>query len=195
MATQGQVDPKAALELYAWNAEISGALLFPLHVCEVAIRNAVAEVLETIHGEHWPREQAFKRLLHKKMRDDLQTAANKAGNTTSKVIPELTFSFWQHMFTSRYDSRIWNKYLHDVLPNLPPGQSISEPRAKINDHLERVRILRNRIAHHEPIFKRNLQDDYDTILRLVGWRCQFTADWMDEHQRVRHILGKSPLLR
>ena len=29
-----------AVELYLWNAQISGAFLFPLHICEVTIRNA-----------------------------------------------------------------------------------------------------------------------------------------------------------
>lgn len=35
----------AALDLYAWNAQVSSALLMPLHVCEVVIRNAVSEAL------------------------------------------------------------------------------------------------------------------------------------------------------
>lgn len=48
MSQHGRSDPQAALTLYAWNAEISGTLLFPLHVCEVTIRNAVAEALEAI---------------------------------------------------------------------------------------------------------------------------------------------------
>jgi len=32
-----------ALALYAWNAEVSAALLAPLHICEVVMRNAAAE--------------------------------------------------------------------------------------------------------------------------------------------------------
>jgi hypothetical protein len=43
-------DDVAALELYAWNAKVSGTLLAPLHVCEVVIRNAVAHALETVYG-------------------------------------------------------------------------------------------------------------------------------------------------
>jgi hypothetical protein len=39
-------DDPAALLLYAWNAEVSGAFLAPLHVCEVVIRNAVSDALE-----------------------------------------------------------------------------------------------------------------------------------------------------
>ena len=52
----GVVDPNStkALELYAWNALVSGALLMPLHVCEVVIRNAVAEALEAKYGAMWP---------------------------------------------------------------------------------------------------------------------------------------------
>ena len=38
-AKQGHVDQ--ALELYAWNMEVSAAFMVPLHLCEVAIRNAI----------------------------------------------------------------------------------------------------------------------------------------------------------
>jgi hypothetical protein len=31
-----------ALELYAWNLDISSALIVPLQVCEVAVRNGIA---------------------------------------------------------------------------------------------------------------------------------------------------------
>jgi len=41
-------DDPAALLLYAWNAEVSGAFLAPLHVCEVVIRNAVSDALAVV---------------------------------------------------------------------------------------------------------------------------------------------------
>ena len=43
-----------ALELYAWNAQVSAAFLHPLHICEVVVRNGVSNVIEAVYGPTWP---------------------------------------------------------------------------------------------------------------------------------------------
>lgn len=189
-------DDPAALLLYAWNAEVSGALLSPLHVCEVVIRNAVADALEALYGPRWPWSPTFERSLPDPVqgyspRRDLQSA-RRAVHTTGKVIPELKFVFWQKMFTGRYDNRIWDQHLRRVLPNLDPAQSVAALRASIYTDLECVRRLRNRIAHHEPIFTRALGADYQTILGLVTHRCAVTAAWLDGHQRATAAIAAKP---
>jgi hypothetical protein len=37
-----------------------------------------------------------------------------------------------------------------------------------------LRDLRNRIAHHAPVFNRNLTADYQKILKVIGWMCADT---------------------
>jgi len=189
-------DDPAALLLYAWNAEVSGAFLAPLHVCEVVIRNAVADALEVLYGPRWPWSATFERSLPDPMqgyspRRDLQSA-RRAAPTTGKVIPELKFVFWQKMFTGRYDNRIWDQHLRRVMPNLDPVKSVATLRQAIYGDLERVRLLRNRIAHHEPIFARALTDDYQTILALVTYRCTVTAAWLDSNQTATAIILVKP---
>lgn len=114
-ASGKQIPPALALELYAWNAQVSAALLAPLHICEVVTRNAVAEVLELQYGNRWPWSQGFERSLPVAQHGyclaaDLQNARKKA-QTTGKVIPELKFVFWQKMLTGRNDLRLWNNHL------------------------------------------------------------------------------------
>ena len=189
-------DDPAALMLYAWNAEVSGALLPPLHVCEVVIRNAVADALEALYGPRWPWSLTFELSLPDPKqgyspRRDLQSA-RRAAQTTGKVIPELKFVFWQKMFTGRYDTRIWDQHLRRVLPNLDPAKPVATLRQAIYGDLERVRLLRNRIAHHEPIFARALADDYQTVLMLVTYRCTVTAAWMDSNQTATAIIAAKP---
>ena len=189
-------DDPAALLLYAWNAEVSGAFLAPLHVCEVVIRNAVSDALEALYGPRWPWSATFERSLPDPMqgyspRRDLQNA-RRAAQTTGKVIPELKFVFWQKMFTGRYDTRIWDQHLRRVLPNLDPAKPVATLRQAIYGDLERVRLLRNRIAHHEPIFARALADDYQTILALVTYRCAVTAAWLDSNQTATAIIAAKP---
>lgn len=189
-------DDPAALLLYAWNAEVSGAFLAPLHVCEVVIRNAVADALEVLYGPRWPWSATFERSLPDPRqgyspRRDLQSA-RRAAPTTGKVIPELKFVFWQKMFTGRYDTRIWDPHLRRVMPNLDQSKTVAALRQAIYGDLERVRLLRNRIAHHEPIFTRALTDDYQTIRTLVMYRCTVTAVWLDSNQKATAIIAAKP---
>lgn len=192
-----RISSEQALNLYAWNAQVSAALLAPLHICEVVIRNAVAAALEAQYGSKWPWSPGFEQSLpspHQgyNPRRDLQDARRSA-HTTGKVIPELKLAFWQSMFTSRHDSRLWHTYLTQVFPNLPNSQPIRQSRTEIYNELERLRKLRNRIAHHEPIFSRNLTEDFDKINDLISIRCPVTAVWMQQNQQALHFIGSRPI--
>lgn len=189
-------DSPLALALYAWNAAVSGAFLVPLHVCEVLVRNAVSDALQAVYGDRWPWSATFERSLPDPSsgyspRKDLQRASHNA-STTSKVIPELTFVFWQKMFTKRHDSRIWDKQLLLIMPNLEAVKPLTDLRQNIYGDLEQIRRLRNRIAHHEPIFSRNLADDYQKILALVSFRSTETVSWLKKNQRATAVLAEKP---
>jgi hypothetical protein len=187
-----------ALELYAWNARVSAALLAPLHVCEIVIRNAASDALDTVYGARWPWSPVFEQSLSDPRigynpRRDLQNSRTRAA-TTGKVIPELKFVFWQKMFTGRHDVRLWNIHLSRVLPNLDPAKSVGQLRHAIYEDIEQIRNLRNRIAHHEPIFKRDLRDDVDKMISLVESRCRVTAAWMMSNQGASAILRERAYL-
>jgi hypothetical protein len=189
-------DEVTALALYSWNAQVSAALMAPLHICEVVVRNAVSDTLEVVYGARWPWSVGFEQSLpHHRFgyspRKDLQSARNGAP-TTGKVIPELKFVFWQKMFTGRYDARLWNKHLRTAFPGLDPTRTVSDLRREIYEELERIRKLRNRIAHHEPIFKRNLTEDLDRIVDLIELRCTVTASWMLSNQQASAIIATRP---
>lgn len=195
--TNGNEDP-SALNLYLWNAQISGAFLAPLHICEVVVRNAVANALEPKYGAKWAWSPAFEQSLpflpgKYSPRQDLVNARRKA-HTVGKVIPELKFAFWQRMFTSRHDVRLWETYLLQVMPGLDASKPVKQLRRLIYDDLEEIRALRNRIAHHEPILTRNLADDFTRITRLIAYRSQVTADWMTSHheKQLQAMLQKKP---
>jgi len=154
----------------------------------VVVRNAVADALTAVYGARWPWSPVFENSLPAPSfgynpRRDLQR--NRVAHATAgNVIPELKFVFWQNMFTSRYDGRIWSSHLMGVLPNLDPLKTVAQLRRELYQDLEHVRLLRNRIAHHEPIFKRHLRDDLEKVAALIRFRCDTTASWMMEAQRV-----------
>lgn len=197
-AAQGMQNSRRVLQLYAWNAEISGAFMLPQQICEVAVRNAASEVLGAVYGPQWPWAIGFERSLPDprhgfSLRKELAYGRGKvpAGNT-NKVIPELKFAFWVRLFTQRFDSRLWNAHLHTSFHGLPLGLSVQQCRQMIYEELDKVRGIRNRIAHHEPIFQRNLDADYARMIRLVSWRCPRTAAWLNEVETVRALIAKRP---
>ncbi|SDN24752.1 hypothetical protein [Vreelandella arcis] len=195
-ANSREGDDPSALNLYVWNAQLSGAFMAPLHICEVVVRNAISDALEEKYGQRWPWSSGFEQSLPSppvgyNPRQDLFNA-RRGAHTAGKVIPELKFAFWQRMFTRRHDHRLWNAHLTRILPVLDATKSVQELRQDLYEDLEAIRRLRNRIAHHEPIFNRNLAEDFERISRLIAYRSTITANWMEAHQQVRALLATGP---
>jgi abortive infection bacteriophage resistance protein len=72
------------------------------------------------------------------------------------------------------------------------AKTITERRTMIYQYLDQIRYLRNRIAHHEPIFNRALADDYHKIIELVRFRCEITASWLSDNQTALETIAKKP---
>ena len=193
-------DQVQAMQLYEWNLAVSAAFMAPLQVMEVAIRNAAADAIARTHGADWPRNNGFRIALGQRARGydparDLLSAVSKftRSNTYSpgKVIAELRFAFWQEIFTRRHDGAIWNLHLHSVLPNAP-NPNVQIMRGWAFEEVGEVRKLRNRIAHHEPIFPRNLVCDYERVRDIASWRDSEGGVWIDRVSKVRVLLASKP---
>jgi hypothetical protein len=196
-ATEAVPALNGALALYAWNAQVSAALMAPLHICEVVVRNVVADALTAVYGPDWPWSQVFSTSLPQPTQGYsargylLKIRAVQA--TTGKIIPELKFVFWQTMFTSRFDVRIWHPHLRTLMSYLEAAKTVLQLRGLIYGELDQLRKLRNRIAHHEPIFRRNLADDFHKIVGLIALRCPVTSRWMVNNQQATALIGTKPL--
>jgi hypothetical protein len=199
----GATDPydSRAFALYAWNAQVSAALFVPLHICEVVVRNAAADALDAVYGAQWPWDSRFilslpdvARGYGYSPRADIRRVAAEQP-TTGKVIPELKFAFWEQLFTLRHDVRLWHPELKNVFPNHNPADTVVGIRKKIYKHLQVIRQLRNRIAHHEPIFTRNLIEDFSRIVELIELRSAIVAAWMQSNQNASQVIAQRPLFR
>jgi hypothetical protein len=69
---------------------------------------------------------------------------------------------------------------------------VSELRESLYDDLEAIRKLRNRIAHHEPIFARNIPEDFQNILALIEFRSKVTAEWTLDNQQASALIKSRP---
>jgi Swt1-like HEPN/Abi-like protein len=176
----------AAWELYSANVAYSAAFYAPLQALEVALRNAVDRELSHRH----PSWLTGTSILHgpelrqvAEARDRLARQSKPADH--GRLIAELSFGFWSGLFANAYDTDLWRTALHRLLY---PRQQ----RPQIHDMLERLRTLRNRIAHHEPIIQRRLMDDQQRIVDLLSWIDPATARWVDERSRVLGLLVLPP---
>lgn len=182
-----------ALEIYIWNALVSGALFSSLHICEVVVRNAISNALELKYGPNWPWDHWFEKTLHAKWKTELQRAKRSIPvGSTGKVIADLKFAFWCNLFTAGQDQHIWNAHLRTVFPYAPFPMTVVAMRKQLYDDMEALRIFRNRIAHHEPIFAYPLMAYHKRIIRLIKLRCADTGLWLAQWEIVSAALAVRP---
>jgi len=186
-------DRERALRLYLWNTEISAALYSPLQGLEVALRNALHRELSRVYGTAWYDNPAIP--LSSRAQDLVRDAKTSIAHNRKPVIPprvvaELSFGFWVSLLgpgpSALYEIRLWRPILHKAFPHA------KLQRKDVHNPLDQLRLLRNRIAHHEPIFQRPLADDYQSILLILSWICPHTAAWITHHSTVPAILATRP---
>lgn len=55
--------------------------------------------------------------------------------------------------------------------------------------IRRMKQLRDQIAHHRPIFNRDWDSDYKTLLEIQGWMSIESRRWVEELSRVPEVLA------
>ena len=188
-------DTIKAVELYGWNARVSAAFMIPAHFAEISTRNAAADVLERVYGPRWPWNTTFEASLPNtgryNPRQDLQKT-RYWNQTTGKVIAELKFVFWQKLFTGRNDVRLWEPHIAWAFPHSAASMPAASLRDRIYQDLDNLRNLRNRIAHHEPVFTRNLLADLTRTIDLIELRNRSTSDWVRAMEDVTAVIAERP---
>ena len=166
----------AAMLLYEFNTKASEALYGVLQALEVAYRNACYSVLANGMGQaNWYDTIG---LLDAKEAVALGEAKVKIGRrnkylTPGRVVAELTFGFWVRLLSPGYEKRLWVPHLYKAFSGM-----YKKDRQVAFGRMENIRKLRNRVAHHETIFDRNLNLDYAEILEAINWICPVTAAWI-----------------
>lgn len=187
--------PEGAVLLYEWNLAVSAALFETLGAVEVIVRNAFHRELAARHAARGGRGRWYEaRWLDPKGRQDVDKARERAtrGNRpelAGKVIAELSFGFWRYLATRRYQTTAWPA-LRQAFPR-HPGAS-GGFRGDVDDRMQRIHTLRNRIAHHEPVFRRNLEHDHRDMLTIVGWISTDAQTWVASLSRFDEVLAVRP---
>jgi hypothetical protein len=179
-----------AYRLYKANIELSEAFYPILSVLEIGLRNAINETLKVhFNDPYW-----FKNCLTPEFLPYVSEAIQKLTSqhkniTADKIIAELNFGFWNKLFNRNYTSSLW-KPLRLIFKNTPKHL---RQRDTIADALYRIRTLRNRIYHYEPIFGnlQNLEDQYKEMLTFLTWLDNDLPNLLTEINRFDRILRKA----
>lgn len=145
-----------AIYLYHWNCSLAQSLYFPLHMWEITFRNKLNAFLYwKYQNANWPYDQKLvrqlkgndeKRLREARERQESLRRVNRA--PTDAIVADLSAGFWVSLLTNAYTIPfVWRTNIGRIFPNngaLAQGNAWSLS----NDLLD----VRNRIAHHEPIF-------------------------------------------
>ena len=192
-------DRMQALRLYTWNTDISAALYPPLQGIELALRHAMHRELSACYGEDWYDNPAAG--LDFRSRDRVASAKRVVAANSRTVVPlriveKLCFGFWTSLLSSggrleessdrkaNYARTLWKPALRSAFPH-----RTFLTRRQAQSAFERLRRLRNKVAHHEPIFERPLQEDYRHILTVTGWISSEARLWIERNSRVPWLLA------
>ncbi|RUM94717.1 MAG: hypothetical protein DSZ28_01680 [Thiothrix sp.] len=186
---------KLAMDLYLWQMKLCAAFSIPLHIFEISFRNTVAEAVANVHGNKWPWKEGFIQSIPRQKKyycaqNDLRRKA-KEHETTGSVVAGLRFAFWEKMLTNRH-VKIWEEQFPIVFTGWNDRRPILDSVKYCREEAERIRKFRNRIAHHEPIFSRNLNTDYKRLIEMLNLINPAVGDWIRRVSTVEDILGERP---
>lgn len=173
--------------LYRYNLLISSEMLKIISCFEVALRNRIDLTLSQHFGNDWlrdsclpggifdnPRTQGTQKIIG----NAYNGLVTKGTYTPTKLMAEMEFGIWKYMYSGPQYAATGQKLL-SVFPFKPKSTPTLQIDNKyIFNELDCINLLRNRIAHHEPICFAtglpiksvyNINTEYQRILKLFDW--------------------------
>lgn len=180
-------DTKRAMTLYRYNLRLSQEMFAIVSCFEVTLRNKIDKEMKSHFGNDWlrdfilpggqfdtdPRVDGTKKIIKKAYEGLLRTNSY----VHNKLLAEMEFGVWKFMFNN-VQYRLSGRCLLNVFPNKPTSTpQLRYDNTFIFNELDRINVMRNRIAHHEPICfgypisvdLQSVNDCYDSIMRLFRW--------------------------
>lgn len=188
-------DRSLALSLYEWNIRISGAFYELLGDVEVVIRNAIHKEMMAFsvregHGPNWFDNGSG--MLHQHLLDQLSRSRQSVVRSRNTATPDdlvesLPFGFWRYLLTNRFRTTLWPQAIRFGFPNCQPKEA-----ERLFAQVGRLHQLRNRIAHHRPIYFRRLDLDLVDSYAVIGAVSRTVEGWSRSRSRVESLIPLDP---
>ncbi len=167
------------LARYYWNIALGESLYPALSSLEVTLRNSIHQSgARFFTNDRWfddPRALPLQTREQTQLTDAKQELLRRGRPLeVGRIIAELPFAFWTGLLNAPYERRLWAPQtalglLPGVFPFVPNRYRSRQP---LFDRVNKVRFLRNRIAHHEPIWnwtRPSLDVQHREIIETIGW--------------------------
>ena len=177
-------------EMFFFRAEIAAALWVHIQSFEVTLRNFIYTSLKQIsnnsfwweipglllHSEYVYVQEIIERMLQNRVKISAQS-----------IVENMSLSFWIKLLGKRYHETIWLK----IIKCMPvyPGR-----REDFYNKAREIRNLRNSIAHHGPIMRRNLIRDHAYLGELTAILDPELAREVEKRSRVLDLLLNARLV-
>lgn len=210
-------DRRAALALYEWNALVATVFHHDLAHVEVDLRNAYDRALcvaapdcgthwvfeparhfppqrhKAANGRYYDANETSRKLIAEAIRNACpQRTAGRSDPgeavrrpSPGKVIAEPSFGFWRYLSVRRQHDSLWIPHLHKAFR---PGTS----RNAVDRPISRLHTLRNRVAHHEPLFTIDLAGRHRDLLTLAGLISPELAAYISENSGWPKLMATRP---
>lgn len=182
MIAQG--NRRKADKLYTLNTEVSACFYVSLQMLEIALRNQFHARLSEAYGADWyDKHGVITTIHHRRNISDakIDLVLGRKALEPGRIVASLTFGFWTACLGNNYEDKLWRPALSRAFPNKPA----SIKRRAINGELTPIRLLRNRIAHHEPILYLNLPKHHANIMKMIGWLSADAQKWTAQRCRFK----------
>lgn len=188
-------DGTAALRLYEWNSAVAASFHRLLEQLEIALRNAAHRELSALAGQPnwWDSPVIVLTNAGPAMIREARATVTRRGHHNrhpGDIVAALPFGFWVSLFSSgragNYEMTLWRPGLRHAVPGF------SGTRNELHLRLDSLRLLRNRVAHHEPIFRRHLAADHASVVGLLGDISPEFAAWVTGFDEVPAVLARRP---
>jgi hypothetical protein len=171
-------DRTRALELYSLNTKLSESLYTPLQALELALRNRIHAVMSEAFSERWFESEEIVSIANQRKQiaqAKVELERDKTGSSTipGKFVAAVSFSFWTAMLSPDYET-LWRSHLNAIASK---AEGKGYARKYFSRPLGRIRTLRNRIAHHEPILGWKLREHFEEIMDLTAALSPSVAEW------------------
>jgi len=185
-------EPAVTLARYLLNMAPCESLYSPLQLCEIALRNAIHHHLSSLMSrDDWFDDSRFQLTpwaVTEIAKAKTQVAKSKKAVTAGRVVAELNFGFWTSLFEDHYEKQtpFLPSAFKAVFPHMP--KSLHKRKERKAD-VGKIRILRNRVFHHERIVHwKDLDAQHKPILDVISWispELREMADALDRFQSLR----------
>jgi len=182
-----------AIGLYLWNSELSANLAVLLGVFEVVLRNRLHLALSRHHSRGasdsspWYDSRTLDRSLQNKI---AKVRAVSPAASANEIVSRVTFGFWPSVAASIGDREaaaiLAVAFPFHPLSSARPYWTDARARKRALAYLYELQTLRNRIAHHEPLWKFQRIVDTSTIPATVVERESLSPE--DSVSRFRRVL-------